>query len=59
MQRRVHVFGVIYETKQWCKKKTDWSMKVENELEELMVQDDMHIKIKKVRKQIRKTKPRA
>ena len=33
---------------------TDWLRKVENELGELTVQDDIHIEIKKVRKQIRK-----
>ena len=40
----------------------DWLRKVENVLEELTVQDDIHIEIKKVRKQVRKTeleKPRA
>ena len=36
------------------RKNTDWLRKVENELGELTVQDDMHIEIKKVRKQIRK-----
>ena len=33
---------------------TDWLRKVENELGELTIQDDIHIEIKKVRKQIRK-----
>ena len=33
---------------------TDWLRRVENELGELTVQDDIHIEIKKVRKQIRK-----
>ena len=33
---------------------TDWLRKVENELGELTVQDDIHIGIEKVRKQIRK-----
>ena len=33
---------------------TDWLRKAENELGELTVQDDIHIEIKKVRKQIRK-----
>ena len=32
----------------------DWLRKAENELRELTVQDDIHIKIKKVGKQIRK-----
>ena len=36
------------------RKNTYWLRKVENELGELTVQDDMHIEIKKVRKQIRK-----
>ena len=33
---------------------TDWLRTMENELGELSVQDDIHIKIKKVRKQIRR-----
>ena len=33
---------------------TDWLRKVENELKELTLQDDINIEIKKVRKQIRK-----
>ena len=33
---------------------TGWLRKVENELGELTVQDDIHSEIKKVRKQIRK-----
>ena len=33
---------------------TNYLRKVENELGELTVQDDIHIEIKKVRKQIRK-----
>ena len=33
---------------------TDWLRRVENELGELTVQDDLHIEIKKVSKQIRK-----
>ena len=33
---------------------TDWLKKVENELGELTVQDDIHSEIKEVRKQIRK-----
>ena len=33
---------------------TDWLRRVEIELGELTVQDDIHIEIKKVRKQIRK-----
>ena len=33
---------------------TDWLRRLENELGELAVQDDIHIEIKKVRKQIRK-----
>ena len=33
---------------------TDWLRKVENELGELTVQDDIHIEIRKVRKEIRK-----
>ena len=33
---------------------TDWLRRVENELGELKVQDDIHIEIKIVRKQIRK-----
>ena len=33
---------------------TDWLRKVQNELKELTLQDDINIEIKKVRKQIRK-----
>ena len=33
---------------------TDWLRRVENKLGELTVQDDIHIEIKKVRRQIRK-----
>ena len=33
---------------------TDWLRRLENELGELTVQDEIHIEIKKVRKQIRK-----
>ena len=36
------------------KENTDWLRKVENELGELTVLDDIRIEIKKVRKQIRK-----
>ena len=36
------------------KKNTDWLRRVENEVGELTVKDDMRIEIKKVRKQIRK-----
>ena len=33
---------------------TDWLRKAENELGQLTVQDDIHIEIKKIRKEIRK-----
>ena len=36
------------------REKTDWLRKAKNELGGLTLQDDIHIKIKKVRKQIRK-----
>ena len=36
------------------KENTDWLRKVENQLGELTVQDDIHMEIKKVKKQIRK-----
>ena len=44
----------IYDQAVTHRENVDWLRKAENELRELTVQDDIHIKIKKVGKQIRK-----
>ena len=49
-----HFWSDVWEQPVTHRENTDWLWKVENELGELTVQDDVHIEIKKVRKQIRK-----
>ena len=45
-----HFWRYIWDQAVMHREDIDWLKKVENELEELTVQDDMHIEIKKVRK---------
>ena len=49
-----HFWSDIWDQAVMDRENTDWLGKAENGLEELTVQDDIHIGINKVRKQIRK-----
>ena len=49
-----HFWSDIWDQAVMDRKNTDWLGKAENGLEELTVQDDIHIGSNKVRKQIRK-----
>ena len=49
-----HFWSVIWDQEVTHRENTDWLRKAENKLGELTIQDDIHIEIKKLRKQIRK-----